>query len=247
MPLYRWDVIEAEHFRWLRERVRRNADLFDGYRIDHLVGFYRTYAWPTDGSKPFFTPAEEHAQTHLGERLMAVFREAGSTIVAEDLGIVPDFVRESLARLKLPGYKVFRWEREWHQEGQPFKDPIGYPACAVATSGTHDTEPLAEWLQSAPAEERRQLLAVPSVARYLKDSTPPFDALLRSLLDAGSAIAIIPLQDVFGWTDRINTPALVSDENWTWRVRWQVDRLDDIEEAQERTKALAEWTRASGR
>ena len=62
-----------------------------------------------------------------------------------------------------------------------------------------------------------------------------------------SAIAIIPLQDVFGWTDRINTPALVSDENWTWRVRWQVDRLDDIEEAQERTKALAEWTRASGR
>ena len=36
---------------------------------------------------------------------------------------VPDFVRESLTRLNVPGYKVFRWERHWRQEGQPFRDP----------------------------------------------------------------------------------------------------------------------------
>ena len=46
MPVYRWDVIGAQDFRWLRERARRSADLYDGYRIDHLVGFYRTYARP---------------------------------------------------------------------------------------------------------------------------------------------------------------------------------------------------------
>ncbi len=91
------------------------------------------------------------------------------------------------------------------------------------------------------------MLAIPSVARHLASGAPAFDALLRALLDAGSDLVIVPLQDVFGWTDRINTPAVVDDANWTWRVPWDVDRLDEIPEAQERAKALAEWTRAAGR
>ena len=39
LPAYRWDVFAAREFSWLRQRARRNADLFDGYRVDHLVGF----------------------------------------------------------------------------------------------------------------------------------------------------------------------------------------------------------------
>src|SRR5262249_23743034 len=62
MPVYRWDVIANEDFRWLRERARRTADLFDGYRVDHVVGFYRTYGRPRDGGAPFFTPDDEPAQ-----------------------------------------------------------------------------------------------------------------------------------------------------------------------------------------
>src|SRR5262249_32865850 len=46
MPVYRWDVIAADGFGWLRDRARRNADLYDGFRVDHLVGFYRTYGRP---------------------------------------------------------------------------------------------------------------------------------------------------------------------------------------------------------
>ena len=78
MPVYRWDVIARDDFRWLRERARRSADLFDGYRVDHLVGFYRTYGRPRDGGEPFFTPADEPEQVALGERVLAVFREAGA-------------------------------------------------------------------------------------------------------------------------------------------------------------------------
>jgi len=66
MPLYQWDVIAADDYGWLRERARRSASLYDGYRIDHLVGFYRTYARPkTIGEagagdrEGFFTPAAE--------------------------------------------------------------------------------------------------------------------------------------------------------------------------------------------
>ena len=48
MPVYRWEAIAAADFAWLRQRARRSADLYDGYRVDHLVGFYRTFARPLD-------------------------------------------------------------------------------------------------------------------------------------------------------------------------------------------------------
>ena len=74
MPLSRWDVMAADGFRWLRERARRNADLYDGFRVDHLVGFYRTYGRPRNGGPPFFVPATELDQTTLGEAVLQVLR-----------------------------------------------------------------------------------------------------------------------------------------------------------------------------
>jgi 4-alpha-glucanotransferase len=254
LPVYRWEVLAARDFDWLRDRARRNADLFDGYRVDHLVGFYRTYFRPHDGSRPQFAPEGEEAQVALGERVLGVFREPGSEIVAEDLGTVPDFVRESLGRLNVPGYKVLRWERYWLNEGQPFKDPVDYPRVAVATSGTHDTEPLVLWWESAPAAERAAVLAVPSVARYLSDDerrraveTPELqrtvrDALLEALFASGADLLILPIQDVFGWRDRINQPATVGRDNWTWRLPWPCDRLAQQPEALAVASQLREWT-----
>ena len=248
LPPWRWEVMAANDFEWMKQRARRTAALFDGFRLDHLVGLYRTYVRPLDRTtKAFFAPDDEATQRLLGERLVRLYLDTGADVIAEDLGTVPDFVRESLLQLGVPGFKVMRWERQWEAAGHPFIDPPEYPATSVATSGTHDTEPLASWWHDTDEEERQRMMAVPSVARYLKDSMPPFDALLRALLDAGSALTIVPLQDVFGWNGRINTPALVSDENWTWRVPWDVDRLDEIPEARERARAFAEWTRSSGR
>ena len=255
MPLYRWDVIAAEHFRWLRERARRSADLYDGYRVDHLVGFYRTFAWPKDGSAPFFTPGDEASQTVLGERLLGVFREAGSTIIAEDLGTVPDFVRASLARLDVPGFRVFRWERHWHSDGQPFRDPVEYPAVSVATSGTHDTEPMAVWWDRASRDERRKIAAVPTIQRLsggtdLTDA--PYnptvrDVLLEVLFASGSNLLLLPVQDAFGSSDRINEPATINAENWTYRLPWPSDRLNEVPEARACQKALAGWASKYGR
>ena len=57
--------------------------------------------------------------------------------IAEDLGIVPDFVRASLTMLGVPGYRVFRWEADWDEQTKAlkaFRDPLRYPAISVATS-----------------------------------------------------------------------------------------------------------------
>ena len=120
LPAYRWDVMASEGYTWLERRSRRCADLFDGFRVDHLVGFYRTFMRDREGRK-FFVPAEEPEQLAQGERLLQLFASHGAAIVAEDLGTVPDFVRESMGRLGVPGLKVFRWEREWDQPEQPFR------------------------------------------------------------------------------------------------------------------------------
>ena len=54
LPTYRWDVIVADDFAWIRQRARRMAALFDGYRVDHLVGLYRTYGRPIGGGAALF-------------------------------------------------------------------------------------------------------------------------------------------------------------------------------------------------
>ena len=242
MPVYRWDVFAERDFEWLRVRAQRNALLFDGYRVDHLVGFYRTYFRSLDGGEAQFTPVEEEAQIELGERVLEVLREPGAEITAEDLGVVPEFVRDSLARLDIPGYKVLRWERHWDTEEKPFKDPVEYPARSVATSGTHDTEPMAVWWENAPEEEQEAVRAIPSVRERLVEDHQIRDALIEVLVASGSNLLILPIQDVFGWSDRINQPATVGDDNWTWRLPWTVDRMLREPEAVKAASRLREWT-----
>ena len=254
LPVYRWDVMAADGFAWLRARARRAAALHDGYRIDHLVGFYRTYGWPASGAA-FFAPRTEPEQLALGERVLRLFRETGAEIIAEDLGTVPDFVRASLARLGVPGFRVLRWEREWDEPGAPFRDPSTYPARSVATTGTHDTETLAEWWEEAPADERAAVAAMPGLAARSSGrdlAREPFsaavrDILLETLYASGSDLVLFPVQDIFGWRDRINTPATVDAANWTYRLPWPVDRLGEIPEARERQATLRRWAHVHGR
>jgi 4-alpha-glucanotransferase len=280
LPAYRWEAVAASNFRWLRDRARRARELFDGFRVDHVIGFYRTYVRPiplpehatetTEHTHPaaergdagdaaaavanaFFTPAEEHHQRGLGEHIIGVFRESGAYIIAEDLGTVPDFVRESLERLQVPGYRVLRWEREWHEPGQPFRQPAQYPASSLATTGTHDTDPLAIAWDDAPPEERGAIAALAGLSEgHDGGANREFDndvrdAVLKLLYASGSDLLVIPIQDLFGWRDRINTPATVGDANWTWRLPWPVDRLDAEPEARERAATLREWAASTNR
>jgi 4-alpha-glucanotransferase len=250
LPACRWDVMSRAGFEWLAQRARRSAALFDGYRIDHLVGFYRTYVIPDGERFGRFEPEDPDAGLALGEEIVRIFCAAPARVIAEDLGTVPAWVRASLTRLGVAGFRVLRWEREWHADGRPFRDPAAYPALSVATTGTHDTETLAVWWDSLAGAEREALLRVPSFAGPFASvgvtADTPFtpavrDLLLEQLYASGSDLLILPVQDVFGWRDRINVPALVSDDNWTWRLPWLSDQGLDEQEARERAVMLRLW------
>ncbi|MEP6915884.1 MAG: 4-alpha-glucanotransferase [Acidobacteriota bacterium] len=251
LPVYRWEEMEAGGYEWLRQRVARYAELYDGFRVDHLIGFYRMFVRERNG-RSGFVPPDEPSQIAQGERLLRLIGAGGRKIIAEDLGIVPDFMRDSLARLQVPGFKVLRWERDWQVPGQPFRDPASFPAVSIATSGTHDTDGVADWWDTAPRDERERAAELGALRAAGIGASEPFgptvrDALLEALFDAGSDLLIVPVQDIFGWRDRINTPAVVDDVNWTWRLPWPVEELLSRGDGQERAAFVQRLARTHRR
>jgi 4-alpha-glucanotransferase len=243
LPVYRWELMKREDFPWIRERARRMAELYGAYRVDHVVGLYRTYYFPNDGAPPAFVPADEEAQTKNGETVLGIFAQRAQ-VIAEDLGTVPDFVRASLVRLGIPGYRVQRWEKTWETGGDRFRDPASWPALSVATTGTHDTDTIADWFDGLEPQERAQLLELPRMAAIKARGAVRFDdevrdALLELVYAAGSDLLLLPFQDLFGDRERINVPGTVNEVNWTWRMPTTLAALACDPRPRDRLRSLA--------
>jgi 4-alpha-glucanotransferase len=240
--------VQRQHgYAWVEARAARSGALYDLYRIDHVIGLYRTWTRsakdPKDAS---FSPAKEPEQIALGERLLQIYKRYGQ-VIAEDLGMVPEFLPPSLARLGIPGYKVLRWERR-EVEGKPvYKDPAGYGEISVSTNGSHDIETNAVWWDALPVRERKALLKVPGLEQL--DPRKGFndqvrDALLRVLYAAPSQLTISPLQDLLGARERVNVPGTVAETNWSYRMPQDLGALAGDRDT---TLRLARLARETGR
>ena len=73
------------------------------------------------------------------------------------------------------------------------------------------------------------------------------DALLESLFASQSHLLVMPIHDVFGWRDRINEPAKIDDQNWTFQLPWASDRLTEMPDAAERQTFLRALSEKYGR
>ena len=171
IPLYRWDLMEAGGFSWWKRRIQRHTEVFRMFRIDHILGFYRIYAFPwrpgrngefagldlqqaaaiTGGRLPrwFMRPddTDENKAANLRDgspRLQAVMEAAGAAeVIAEDLGWVPDYVRPHLERLGIAGFRIPHWD--CNEYGHPLPGEL-FPECSFATYSTHDHDPIgATW------------------------------------------------------------------------------------------------------
>jgi 4-alpha-glucanotransferase len=164
VPLYRWAAMRANNFRWWRERVRATRQIFHLFRIDHVQGFYRIYAFPwrpkrnkeflpldqhqmlerTGGRPPHFIPRDDDTPENCDgnkcdgeEYLRIILGEAGALrVVGEDLGVVPDYVRPNLGSLGIAGFKIPQWEV---RNGMIIPGDR-YDRLSVATYATHDHE-----------------------------------------------------------------------------------------------------------
>ena len=254
LPAYR---LGRDRREWLRvDRGSAHAGcaaLYDGIRVDHVVGLYRTYGRPAVGGSRSSRRAEEPRRSPRAKRSCGLLRESGLALIAEDLGVIPDFVRESLVPARLAGLQGDALGADWHDRRATFRRSASVSAVSAAMTGTHDTEPLALWWEVALPEERAALLAMPAArARGLTIADDTWTPVLRDLLielaySSASHDVFLPVQDVFGWRERINTPGTVSVHNWTWVLPWPVDGMNANAVAVERAAFLRSLAAATGR
>ena len=250
LPYFDFEAMKENGFAWLRARASRTADYYELRRIDHAVGYFRQWIRDEKDPKGRFLPADEAQQRAQGEQLFRLL-SGPAGIVAEDLGVVPDFVRETLTRLGIPGYRVLRWEREWQRDPGVFRNPHDFPKLSLATTSTHDTETLREWWETCPAHEREAVIRDYPEVRNLPNAPEYNQATRESLLAAaessGSDLCVIPWQDAFGLKDRINVPGSISHDNWTYRIEQRAEELLVHEDSRATAALLARLSEAAGR
>jgi len=258
LPMPDWEWMRSDGFAWWRDRVRDACILFDLFRIDHVVGFYRTFSFGPDTNKPGeYWPATTEAQREHGEAFIrSIMEEARDRLViAEDLGAVPDWVRDSLTAFGIPGYKVIRWERKKQDPNdtvEAFLPPAEYPELSLATTGTHDTETFIQWWSDIGEEERRNFAESLGLVDRLDQKRPSLadtelEAILEKLFQSPARLTVVPIQDLFGWRTRINVPGTVRDSNWAYRLPAALERLSRNAAIRDRQQKLSAIVERSGR
>ncbi|QDL94461.1 4-alpha-glucanotransferase (plasmid) [Paroceanicella profunda] len=242
-------------FRAWRETLRASLRQCGGLRIDHILGLRRLWVIPHGA------PSTEGAYLAFPQqdmlRLLALeASRAGAIVVGEDLGTVPEGLREDLAEAGLMGMRVLWFERD---AAGAYTPPEGWEADALAMSGTHDTPTVAGWWsgrdidwtwrlgrggpaatepahRALRARERSRLWqafcasgAAEGAEPAPEQTVPVVEAALAHVASAACAVALLPAEDLFGLTEQPNLPG-TTDAHPNWRRRLPPDtpaRLED--------------------
>lgn len=212
-PLYRWTYLFFRRYDWWVERMRGMSKLYDIVRVDHFIGFANYYSIPygapnARGGKWIVGPGKK-----LFRRLTKELPNL--RVVAEDLGVQSDRVRELLKFVGYPGMKVATFGFGGDADGnQHF--PGNWSENYVAYTGTHDNDTTAGWIATA---DESTLKAAKDYLHF--DGTDDgVEAFIRCVLSSPCCMAVVPMQDVLhlGSEARMNLPGTIGG-NWVWRMK----------------------------
>lgn len=136
------------------------------------------------------------------------------SIVAEDLGIIDEGVRQLLAETGYPGMKVLSFAFDGNPDN-PYL-PSRFGENAAVYTGTHDNPPVKAWLMGQSREERFRLTAklkreCRALSLPMRAETPDSltDKLIEVALASRAVLAVIPYCDLLklGEEGRINAPS----------------------------------------
>ena len=223
-PIYRWDVLAADGYKWWIERFRASLALFDMARLDHFRGF-ESY-WEVPGGET--TAINGRWTKGPGESVfLALQREFGELpIVAENLGVITPPVEKLRQQFGLPGMSLLQFAFGTDPQGPSFR-PHNYSRDLVAYTGGHDNDTTVGWWNSSVgADSTRTLEDVRKEHEFARsylnfsDDSQVHWVMIRAVMTSVADTAIVPLQDVLGLGTeaRMNLPGRVSG-NWKWRYR----------------------------
>ncbi len=222
-PLYDYDNNKEGCIRWWVSRITNTLKIYDYVRIDHFRALDRYYEIPfgaKDATQGVWVSAPGR---ELFDRVFEKVKR--DKIVAEDLGIIDDGVRDLLRYANLPGMKILSFAFN----GDP--DNLYLPENAVENgvcyTGTHDNDTLMGlWDNSNDWDRANLLMGVNrslkkmNINRQVSDKASFVKAVIELGYKSKSQAFIVPIQDVFGLSSeyRINVPGTISEKNWSVRI-----------------------------
>ncbi len=209
-PIYNWNAIEKDDFKFWIDRLKYNSKLFDTIRIDHFRAF-DTY-WKIPSSCP--TAVEGKWIKAPGyEFFDKVFEKIEDIdIVVEDLGDLRKEVLTLRDHYNFKGMRILQFSFDIEKNENDKENLIIY-------TGTHDNQTIKGWYNSLSKKEK-------SAAReYLDEHGYDYGSIgldfVAMILDSYAEIAIAPIVDILNLDDdcRINTPGTVGNPNWQFKLK----------------------------
>ena len=237
-PIFNWERMLSDGFKWWIERVRATLQMVDIARIDHFRGFAACWEIP-GGDK---TAERGRWVEAPGRELFTAIRNALGElpIIAEDLGVITPDVEKLRDDFGFPGMRILQFAFSSDPKNNDL--PHNYHRNVVAYTGTHDNDTTVGWFNSVAGEgstrNAKQIKCEREFCmKYLKtDGREIHWDFIRALFGSVANTAIVPMQDVLGLGTeaRMNLPNSTSG-NWLWRFR--ADALTD--ELAERLKDVS--------
>jgi 4-alpha-glucanotransferase len=224
-PVYRWDRLAADGYKWWIERMRAAFSLYDIVRLDHFRGFEAFWEIPAGET----TAIHGHWVKGPGAEFFTVLREAlgERPIVAENLGVITPEVESLRQQFGMPGMAIAQFAFGKDMRAPAFR-PHNYIRDLVVYTGTHDNDTICGWWHSGAEGSTRTEEEV----QHEKDATAAYFGVSRRLLDEEvnwifirqvmmtiASTVIFPVQDLLGLGGeaRMNLPG-TTNGNWQWRM-----------------------------
>ncbi len=209
-------------------------------RIDHILGFERTFWVPDDGAPGGYVVMPREA-------LLAVARieaaRVGGTVVGEDLGNIPDGLDIALHAAGLLGCRVAMFEWTGEDDARAAKPPSAYVRRVLTSFGTHDLPTWEGWRVGRDLKLRHDLGSMDDAAfsramRARKVEVAALEALAggaapgdihRLLARTPSLLVAVQIEDALGLGDQPNLPGTVHEHpNWRRRLPVGPDGLAEV-------------------
>ena len=237
-PLYRWNAMKKDGFKWWKRRLEYAQHFYDYFRIDHVIGFYRIWGIPLNelATQGKYYPEKVDQFSRQGHTVLKkLLSFTHMHPIGEDLGshpVTPPSIRKSLAQLGIDRTLVIRWEK--HRSNGRFIPYSKYPTHSMTSLSTHDTETLEQWWTQFPNEAKR--FAKFSKIPYRKKLTSKMrEKILHDAHALPSRFHINLLQEYLALypelvakdpnDERINRPGSIAPTNWTYRYRLPIEKI----------------------
>jgi 4-alpha-glucanotransferase len=145
--------LRASGYKMFTALLRNNLTYGGALRLDHVMGLFRLFWIPRGLPASAGAYVQYQAEDLLGILALESLRHK-AIIVGEDLGTVPESVRERLAAAGVLSYRVLYFER--CDDGN-WKAPGAYPDHAMAVVTTHDLPTLSGFWSAEDIETRYRL------------------------------------------------------------------------------------------